>query len=421
MIGIDSASSDSSLDLPQHSAAPGPQQPAPMRKPDKPAAAPKSRPPRAASPAAQRPATKSPASSPQLPRSSVGSATEHAAARRAPAAEPPAQQPWLRRLRLRVPGWLVSAVVHAVALMLLGIWVIERTEPDRTRTELTAVHDETEGPEVLDAPEIQLEQEEFDVQPFEAPPVDLANLGDLNLATAELNAEVVSLDNTGDSLLSDIGTLMAGDMMTSLDAGPGKAGTVTFFGTRAAAKKVVFLVDNSNSMTGGRFETALYELARAIDQLSPNQSFYVLLFSDTAYPLFHPQPAPGLIPATTENKKKVHYWLETLEMCLGTKAIPAVERALALQPDVIYILGDGNFTDNTQDFLLSLAPGKLKIHTLGMELNARGVRAFQSISQHYGGTYKDVGVHPPLKELTRQKPRKRNSTRGPVWGLTLKN
>ena len=55
----------------------------------------------------------------------------------------------------------------------------------------------------------------------------------------------------------------------------------------------MFVVDNSNSMIRGRFETALLELIRTVDNMTPKQQFYVIFFSDTAYRVFHPNPAPG--------------------------------------------------------------------------------------------------------------------------------
>ena len=60
----------------------------------------------------------------------------------------------------------------------------------------------------------------------------------------------------------------------------------------------MFVVDNSNSMIRGRFETALLELIRTVDNMTPKQQFYVIFFSDTAYRVFHPSSRrPAWCPA----------------------------------------------------------------------------------------------------------------------------
>ena len=71
--------------------------------------------------------------------------------------------------------------------------------------------------------------------------------------------------------------------------------------------KFAFVIDNSGSMTKGRFETALYELQSAVEQMQPTQMFYVIFFNDTACTsLFHPEPAlrlqlPGHAGATNRS------------------------------------------------------------------------------------------------------------------------
>jgi hypothetical protein len=77
--------------------------------------------------------------------------------------------------------------------------------------------------------------------------------------------------------------------------------SASFFGSKQLASSFVFVIDNSNSMTKGRFETALNELAKTVMALNPQQSYYIIFYSDTAYGLFHPQTARNLVPATPRN------------------------------------------------------------------------------------------------------------------------
>lgn len=196
-------------------------------------------------------------------------------------------------------------------------------------------------------------------------------------------------------------------------------GGAQFFGSKSKGKKFVFVVDNSNSMIGGRFETALNELMKSVDGMSKNQSFYVIFFSDTAYGLFHPQAAKTFVPATAKNKERLRAWLYTVELCWGTNAKEAMARAIGLKPDVVYLLGDGAFTDNTQALLTGELKGEVVVNTLGMEARAKDRTQFEEIAKANSGTFKDVGVSPEAELMAKQNPLRRNKKRGLVWGLTL--
>ena len=176
-------------------------------------------------------------------------------------------------------------------------------------------------------------------------------------------------------------------------------------------------------MTRGRFETALNELAKTVMALKPQQSFNIIFYSDTAYGQIHPQTFDDLIPATRRNQQLTLQWLLTVELCLKTDFADALKMAFALNPDVIFVLGDGGFTDarNVQAAMSgrSEQARQVRIHSLGMELNGRGVKNFQELSEATGGTYRDVGVHPLGAEMAKRNPRKRNNSRGPVWGIKL--
>lgn len=52
--------------------------------------------------------------------------------------------------------------------------------------------------------------------------------------------------------------------------------TADYFGSKAKGRRFVFVVDNSNSMTRGRFHTALNELVRTVEQMESDQYFHVI-------------------------------------------------------------------------------------------------------------------------------------------------
>lgn len=193
----------------------------------------------------------------------------------------------------------------------------------------------------------------------------------------------------------------------------------TIFGSKFSAINYVFVIDNSNSMTKGRFETALNELMITINQLTPKQRFYIIFYSDTAYPMMHPNPVKDLVPATNQNKYQLFRWLETVELCLKTNGKKALQAAFDLEPDVIYVLGDGAFTDGTAEAFSKKPHPRIVLHTRGMEVKEKDARSFRKLAEINRGTYMDVGVSPQGALMAKQAPRRRNNTRGPVWGLEL--
>lgn len=194
-----------------------------------------------------------------------------------------------------------------------------------------------------------------------------------------------------------------------------------YYGIETGGKRIVYVLDNSNSMKEGRFNAAAFELLKSVDELTEDQYFYVVLFSDTAYRLGHPQSSKDMIVPTTTNKRKLDYWLATVELCLKTNAAPAVKAALALKPDTIYILTDGKFTDDTLKVLNKLKLKNTKIHTIGMNMtDAKAEKDLKSIAKKFGGEYRAVSLKGDEQKKFLRPQRPKNNSRGKVWGVKLK-
>jgi hypothetical protein len=334
--------------------------------------------------------------------------------------QPVRQQPF------DVPSWLVSAVVHTVALLVLALIPLATQE---TKS-LTAVASAIETPEeepLLELPSIE-ESKPTEIESKN--PLDVQTLPDPGTAAIgeTLNAlEPTDLSsNNFASALDAFGKPDGKGGFGMGDFGKGRGnGKGTFFKAQARGKKFVFIVDNSTSMRDGRFETARHELNKAISKLEKDQSFYVILFSDTAYPLFWPQPAKDLLVANEPNKKRLAEWLLTVELCSGTKGKKAIEQAMALKPDVVFLLGDGAFSDetiataNALNVVVPPKTTKIPIHVLGMECNDIERKVLKQLSTDNNGTYSDVELDPDIAAAAAANPIKRNRQRGPVWGITL--
>lgn len=330
----------------------------------------------------------------------------------------------LGRILRMTPAWLASSVFHLLLVIAMAFIIMPGPAEDEevvlNTTKTDPIEEELENFEdiELEIPE-EIEINEASVV-SEIDPGAMA-FGDLTSeieAPIEADVGIVALEQT---TIDEIGSLLGKNGDGFAEVGDGMKAAATFFGAKAAARNIVFVVDNSNSMGRGKLETALIELNKAIGLLQPSQRFYIIFYSDTAYPLFHPNPAKYMIPATNENKRKVEYWLNTIEMCLRTDGIEALTLARKLRPDLVYVLGDGAFTDKAAQYVINQPIPYCKIHTLGMEVREKDAVLFEKIAKTHKGVYRDVGVTPEGKAMfDRFGSRPKNNSRGPVWGIKLK-
>ena len=178
-------------------------------------------------------------------------------------------------------------------------------------------------------------------------------------------------------------------------------GNAVFFGTRSQGNRIVFVVDNSSSMKGGRLETAIAELVRSVEALSPRQAFYVIFVSDQTYPMFYPQPATELLPATAANKKRLAEWLPKAILASGKnrELIKAMDLAASLRPHAVFLLWDGDmrYSEKVRTEVMThlTRPNQwnFPIHTLGMGITSLDAEYnLTAISQAHGGTYRRIEV-----------------------------
>ncbi len=322
------------------------------------------------------------------------------------------------------PAWLVSMVIHMALLLCLAMFTFVMAPDLDDMVVVANSFDGEEDVETLSEFELEdIEPIEIETQQFSLDasidPGAIA-IGDLTSA-AEPTVDSVGESALLDTPVGDIGALLSegGDAFASV--GDGLKAAASFFGKKSKGRKFVFIVDNSNSMGGGRFETALNELVKSVEGMSEQQEFYVIFFSDAAYRLFHPAPANGLVAASKKNKERLKTWLKTVEMCLRTNGLEAVQTALSMNPDVVYILGDGAFGDKTGPFLTAPHNRRTVVHTLGMEVAQRGEKELSEIAKANKGTYTLVETSPDAKAFAKANPIPKNRTRGSVWGIKLPN
>ena len=220
--------------------------------------------------------------------------------------------------RSLVASFGIHIAVLLVLLPLTYATLVRKKEPPTPQASVTL----NETPPVID--EVELDGTAIDG--IETEPTMFGDAkGDLaEHLLSGLNVEPVSAANVPEPIVGPPGVAIGdvGPLTTNGPAGGGGNGTgsgadaggsaagrgsgtgsADFFGAQLRGDRFVFVVDDSSSMKDGRLEAAVAEIARSIEAMSRRQSFYVIFVSDKPYPMFYPNRAPDLLPATPENKK----------------------------------------------------------------------------------------------------------------------
>ncbi|HUW35164.1 MAG TPA: hypothetical protein VM223_26440, partial [Planctomycetota bacterium] len=132
--------------------------------------------------------------------------------------------------------------------------------------------------------------------------------------------------------------------------GAGTGGKAGFFGLLAEGRTFVYVVDQSGSMQGRKLDILKAELIESIGSLSPTMKFFVISYCDDfACMRAGGAVPPGPVVATAANKRKYLEWVRSIQ-CFGlTNPVGAMRHAIALKPDVIWLMTDGEFNRMTDE------------------------------------------------------------------------
>jgi hypothetical protein len=342
--------------------------------------------------------------------------------------------PWLSLLREQAPGWLVSATLHAALVIGLGFTFLTASNGHIGRVLEVALAQEPAGGDQgtpgelsdltitlgdlpagmgeLEASPAPLLAIPSETAPPRVPKVSMAE-GDLVAAASSMLDEISAVVSdtraialpdhaAGDSL--DGGQGAGSDGTGAKGAGRGGAGKggngdggdgegngyAMFYGQEARGKRFVYVVDASSSMTGLRFEKALDELMKSIVELDSDQFFYVIFFNHDEFPQFFPLVDEFLSKANANSVHKLADWLKHVAPMGSTNPAPALERALKLNPDAIFLLSDGEFDIRpTMHVLDQFHRESIVIHTIALG-SAVGERMLTAISNRTGGEFRFV-------------------------------
>jgi len=162
---------------------------------------------------------------------------------------------------------------------------------------------------------------------------------------------------------------------------------VTFLGIKEKmARKIVYIVDRSGSMTDS-IDYVKYELKRSISELMEEKEFHVIFYSSG--PLVE-MSTRRLVHATERNKQLAFEFINGVASQGETDPSKALERAFACQPELIYLLTDGEFDKVIVGLVKRLnGGGKVTVHTIGF-LYRTGEAVLEQIAKENNGQYKFV-------------------------------
>jgi hypothetical protein len=110
------------------------------------------------------------------------------------------------------------------------------------------------------------------------------------------------------------------------------------FGVTARGSSFVYVFDRSLSMQGPALVAAKRELLASLSQLQPVQQFQIIFYNEK--PKIMP---PGLLLFADDNgRRQSESFVGGITAAGGTDHVSALELAIRLQPDVIFLLTDAD-------------------------------------------------------------------------------
>ncbi len=319
-----------------------------------------------------------------------------------PAPSPEPVTGW--RSYLTPPIWF-SLGGHGTILLVLSFVVmrhIQETKPtgivsapyesDRILTETPL---ETMGP--LNSTE--LEEMEFSDPSLSLPSVNTSRFGDSPLP---------SLDLPGGAGMQLAGGLSSESLSQAIVATPVSTGGnkltagAEFFGVKATGSLFIYIVDCSPSMRrDNAFEAAKLEIGRSLQSMKEAQRYYIFFFGKDVERMELSIGTPEEYPvhATPENVRKTLEWLgRTAIQREGWPPNDALKAAIAMQPDGIFLLFDGDTRVDVASYLSRInrttdlfSPGqpKVPIHVVHFFLEEYAP-SMRKVAQENQGTYRFI-------------------------------
>ncbi|MEM6278461.1 MAG: hypothetical protein AAF733_03210 [Verrucomicrobiota bacterium] len=320
---------------------------------------------------------------------------------------------------------VASIAVHAVALVLFGLWTVAKhfTRPE-ARFEMKKVvkippktpeHKMNVAKHEAMAPKPTFNDKLVSTRPIdfalpEMPEVNLDQM--LPLDPSELISDQVN------GLVGSAG--LGAGLGSGLSGGGGTGDGMSFFGIRAEGDRILLLFDVSSSVvnkataSGIPLERIQEETIKLIGTLPISSQFSLIQFTGNYMPF-----TEELIAATPNNKKSAKEWVENRWVTAGTMSsgdagvvrnltgvVGVLERAIQMRPQVIFLISDASFQwrpqdagilnipyDDIEDVVESIEEElgeKVPIHFLAFEPKDEDEREWSKIVRRTGGEFREL-------------------------------
>lgn len=175
-----------------------------------------------------------------------------------------------------------------------------------------------------------------------------------------------------------------------------------FFGAKATGNTFVYVVDSSPSMRrDGAFENAKREMMRSLTSMKPKQRYFISFFGKEIDPMTSKSGTIEKFPvyAKPENISQTIDWMRQVQVQKdGWPPNEALAQAIAMQPDGIFLLFDGDTKvdvakflrrENRTDDILSAGAPKVAIHVIHF-FQDEFQKQMKQVAEENGGTYRFV-------------------------------
>ncbi len=244
---------------------------------------------------------------------------------------------WTQRVwRSNTFAWIVSGGLHG--LLFLGLYMaVLREEPVARRVIIPEARLAAAGEPVSARP---VDQKPLQLSPRPESVARQLERPDDRIVSAVVMDDVPSLVLPAERPTEGTGPLAARVAGGTLAQAPASS----FFGQAGNAYRVVYVVDVSASLMI-YIDDIVREMRDSIRGLIPTQKFHIVLARPRQVEELPPR---RLVPAIARYKKEADTFLATIDRIPKPgKADPieAMRRAFAVEPDLIYLLSDGDYAD----------------------------------------------------------------------------
>lgn len=293
----------------------------------------------------------------------------------------------------------VSLAVHVGLVVALSIVVITAAKKQEM---LSIVSSPVEAENVLmETPmEMVSELETASLEPMAAVPTpELSDVVvDVSIpeATMEPGAQPKPMATASSAVAQSNSEIMQAGMGSKVATG------VEFFGVKATGNTFVYIIDCSPSMRkDNAFQAAKNEVFRSLASMKPKQRFFISFFGKEIDRLTFQSEEAEKYPvyATKENVVETQEWMNRVAIQKdGWPPNDALEQAIAMQPDGIFMLFDGETKvdvakflrqiNRTDDILSEGAP-KVPVHVIHF-FQEEFAKQMMRVAQENNGTYRFI-------------------------------